>query len=169
MVGNEELEYKIAFAEVDDVLELTEPELIKLIPQKFRQFLKDNRDVNYKIQLNPEKSLKEQNISEKAKAIIALIYKDYFASENELIALTQKLDEEFKLEKEKYNPDKIFEDNKKVNIDVIEDVENEKIKSEDDSNTEENDLVVYKNNISVIFIDFIKNIFNKIKNYFKVN
>lgn len=66
---------------------LTEAEL-KKIPETEIKFLEEHRDVNYNFSVNPEVPINEVNISRKAKAILVVLWKKYFATDIQ----KQKLD-----------------------------------------------------------------------------
>lgn len=101
-------------AETIAVLENTEVSLLAKIPNKLIEILQEKADeLGRKVNLDYSKSYAEQAISEEARGILALIYRDYWCSAeekqrfNELIEENeQKYQEELR---EKYNPDKIFE------------------------------------------------------------
>ena len=109
---NELEEYKRAFSEVNDILKFTDGELVKKIPQNFRKFINDNKADNYITNIIPYIPLEEQQISSKGKEIIALIYRSYFADENELKRISEK--DKIELKKfenelnEKYDYTKMF-------------------------------------------------------------
>ena len=112
---NELEEYKRAFTEVNDILKFTDGELVKKIPQNFRKFINDNKADNYITNIIPYISLEEQQISSKGREIIALIYRSYFADENELKKISEK--DKIELKKfedelnEKYDYTKMFKKN----------------------------------------------------------
>lgn len=66
---------------------LPEAEL-KKIPEAEIKFLEEHRDVNYNFSVNPEVPINEVNISRKAKAILVVLWKKYFATDIQ----KQKLD-----------------------------------------------------------------------------
>lgn len=76
--------------------------------QLFQKYAKKQNAFNY----NPDLSLDKQNVSEKAKIIIALLFRDYWATtlqKEKILAkekiARQKIEEE---KREKYNTDNIF-------------------------------------------------------------
>lgn len=121
-------EYKEALSEVNIVLENTEDEIVKKIPNNFIKFIKENQDKNYKIELEYGKSLIEQNLKKETREILALIYRDYICTPEERKELIkQEQEEKVRIEKEKeekYNIDfnAIAENRRKNNI--IEKLEN---------------------------------------------
>lgn len=111
----EEQEYRIALSEVDDILTFSDETIISRIPKSFVQFVRENKDKSYITNINPYLALEEQNIHEKTKALMSLIYRSYLATEEEKKAFVEKDREEFEkieaLKAEKYNPDNIFKNN----------------------------------------------------------
>lgn len=70
--------YAKAFVEVDFVISSLTEELRSLIPSSFKKIISDNKDQNYII---TEKYLKENGMMEETKAILSLIYRDFFCND----------------------------------------------------------------------------------------
>lgn len=108
-------EFAEASAEINEILKYMPKEEIEKIPSKLREFFKEVSSKDYVTNINPDLPLDEQQIKEKTKDIIALIYRNYWCSEEERKELDQKLienDRKFEEElREKYNPDNIFKNN----------------------------------------------------------
>ena len=108
-------EFAEASAEINEILKYLPKEEVEKIPSKLREFFKEVESKDYVTNINPDLPLDEQNIKEKTKDIIALIYRNYWCSEEERKELDQKLienDRKFEEElREKYNPDNIFKNN----------------------------------------------------------
>lgn len=75
-----ELKYRNAFKEVDEILKHTDIYLVNEIPKKFIYFLRANMNNDYKFNVQEGLCLNKQNISEEANNILALIYRDYWAT-----------------------------------------------------------------------------------------
>lgn len=90
MLDNEK-EYKIAFAEVYDILKFTDKSVIDKISKSFIKFIDDNRDKNYITNLNPYLPLEEQEMSETARNIIDLIYMSYLATPEEKLEFRKNI------------------------------------------------------------------------------
>ena len=110
---------------------------------------------DYNFEIDEEKPLSEQNISKEARAILANIFKQYWATDyqKERIEAKEKYDME-QLEKEKYkkyNPNDIFK-NKKQSISTDENI----------SNTVA--MVEYKESIFKRILDKIMGIFSRKNN-----
>ena len=102
--------------EVTTVLEYADDNILKKIPEKFLLTLeKVAEKSNKEIEIDMNKELTEQEISEESKDLIALIYYSYIANEEEKIKLLEKWNEnekKYNLELEKkYSINEIFKKN----------------------------------------------------------
>lgn len=108
-------EFAEASAEINEILKYLPKEEVEKIPSKLREFFKEVSSKDYVTNINPNIPLDKQQMKEKTKDIIALIYRNYWCSEEERKELDQKLienDRKFEEElREKYNPDNIFKNN----------------------------------------------------------
>ena len=109
-------EYAMAYREVVEILKYVPDEDVKKIPKEKLEFYKSNMDNEYNYKLDMTKEFEEQKMSDTTKAILANIFRDYWANpyQKERIIAKEKFDLE-KLEeekREKYNPDNIFKDRK---------------------------------------------------------
>lgn len=108
-------EFAEASAEINEILKYMPKEEVEKIPSKLREFFREISSKDYVTNINPNMPLDKQQIKEKTKDIIALIYRNYWCSEEERKELDQKLienDKKFEEElREKYNPDNIFKNN----------------------------------------------------------
>lgn len=113
--------YAIGFAEIHELFKYADEEFLDKIPNKFKNFISEHRDLNHVFKFDVNKPLQEQELTEAAKEIISIIYFNCFCTKEE----REKILEEEKLRKaeqeevlrNKYNPDNIF---KKVNEDIVE-------------------------------------------------
>lgn len=96
-----ELKYRNAFKEVDEILKYTDIDLVNKIPKKFINFLRENMNNEYEFYVQEGLSLNKQNLSEEASSTFALIYRDYWATEEEKEEFRKKDEEERKLKEEK--------------------------------------------------------------------
>lgn len=82
------------------------------IPKEVIEFYEKNKDNNYKYEIDINLPIEKQEISEKANAIIITIFRDYFATENQIKKLEQILIDNDRIieerKREKYNPYDIF-------------------------------------------------------------
>ena len=102
-----------AYSEIDEFLRLVTEEERNQIPKKLRDFFREEKDINYHKNIDPNIPIKEQNLKEETLAIIALLMIQYwYKDESKKQKLLEVLDEnERKYQealKEKYNPDNIF-------------------------------------------------------------
>lgn len=158
-------EYSEALAEISYILKHTDKVLVQKIPNKFLKHIEENKDKNYIVKIDENVPLEEQKLKEKTKNLMALIYRNYFCTEEEkkqydnLITENQKrYDEELR---QKYNYDNLFKKEKKEPI--------QEVKEEIQENVQQVALVDYENMKwykKVVFkiTDWFKVLFNK-KNY----
>ena len=140
-----ELKYRNAFKEVDEILKYTDIDLVNKIPKKFISFLKENMNNDYEFYVQEGLSLNKQNLSEEASSIFSLIYREYWATEEEKEEFRKKDEEERKLNEEKLKH--IFD--RKDNEPIEEKKNNKLIKIEHES--------------------FIKRLFSRLKRFFWKN
>ena len=119
--------YEMAYVEVLAVLRnyLSSEEFSK-IPQEKIDFFEKYKDKNYIFELNKELPIEKQNISKKANAILVILYRDYFADDNQkkilkkILELNDKVQaKEDPITNEKYNiiyKNKNIKDNPKDDI-----------------------------------------------------
>lgn len=109
-------EYAKAYTEVLEILKYVPEEDVNKIPKKELEFYKANMDNEYNYKLDMTKEFEEQEMSDTTKAILANIFRDYWATpyQKERIEAKERYDlnkmEEEK--KEKYNPGNIFKNKK---------------------------------------------------------
>ena len=143
--------YKNSFKEVYDILENTEEDLLSKIPNSFMNFIKNNMNVNYKTNINSNETIDKQHLLKETEAILSLIYRSYWATDEEKNEFAKKdnleLIKEEEQKKEQYQGKdiyKVFEERKNLNTITV-----------------DNNLMVIKNE------SFIKRIFRKFLNIFK--
>ena len=147
--------YSKAYTEVLEMLKYLPENEYNKIPKEKIDFLKKNKDANYKFSINPEIELEKQNISMEANSIIVTIFRDCFASDLQKeklnIILNQNENKYQEQLREKYNTDNIFKNRKNTNI------INLKIES--------NNLPVEvkKNNFFEKFVIYIKKIIKRMR------
>lgn len=109
--------YTKAYKEVFEILKYLPEESLKKIPKEMLEMFEKKMDTDYKFKVDMNKSFEEQNLLDETKAILANIFRDYWATpyQRERIEAKEKYDRQ-KIEEEKkskYNPDEIF--NKRKN------------------------------------------------------
>ena len=118
------IEYAIAYSEVLEILQHISKEDYNKIPNEKIKLFKENSSKNYSFKYNSNLTLAEQNVSKRARAIIAILFRDYWAtsSQREKIKRMEKFNR-LKIEEEKsqmYNPDNLFK-NKESKVETVED------------------------------------------------
>ncbi len=90
--------YQNAFKEVWDVLQNTDEELIKKIPNKFMDFLQNNMNKDYETNIKLDIPIDKQPILKETEAVLSLIYRSYWATEEEKAEFAKKDKEELSKE-----------------------------------------------------------------------
>ena len=145
------IEYANAYSEVLGILKCISTEEYNKIPKEKIKLFEECANKEYIFNYDSNKTLDEQNVSKRAKAIIAILFRDYWATDTqrEKIVAKQKNDR-LKNEQElneKYKPYNLFKKKEKIE-EVLE-------------NIECNALVEYKEE------NFLKKILRKIVRIFK--
>lgn len=140
----ENIEYANAYSEVLEILKNISKEDYEKVPSEKIDLFEKNANKNYNFQYDTNLTLDEQNVSKRAKAIIAILFRDYWATpeQREKILAKQNYDR-IQIEKNKqkqYNVDNIFK-NKERKVETVEN--------------------------SVSMIEYKESIFSKIKKCFK--
>ena len=65
--------YRNSFKEVYDILQNTEDELIKKIPNTFIDFIKENMNVDYKTNIREDIEIDKQKLLKETEAILSLV------------------------------------------------------------------------------------------------
>lgn len=121
---NETLEYSNAYKEVLEVLRNMSESDYNKIPKNMIKVFETycNKDYNFKYDV--EKSFEQQQLSKRAKIILAILFRDYWASpeQKEKILAKEKYDmQQLEYKKmENYNPDDLFKNKvSKVDVDTV--------------------------------------------------
>lgn len=143
MIGTKE-ETIQTYTEIGCLLKYFPNSFIEKLPNKLLEIINSKADRKYFIDVDTDKSINEQNISNKTKMILAVLTYNYWSNEKQKNVIRKKLydNEEIyqrKLSK-KYNPDNLFK-NKKPKVETIENL--------------------------VAMVEYKESIFTKIKNWFK--
>ena len=112
--------YPKAYKEVIEILKYVPQESINKIPQTMLDTFEAKMDKKYDFKIDINKSFEEQDLLDETKAILANIFRDYWATpyQKERIEAKEKYDRK-KIEEEKkakYNPDDIFNNKKKETV-----------------------------------------------------
>lgn len=146
-----DVKYANAYSEILEILNYVSLADYNKIPKNEIDFYKSNANKNHIFIYNPSKTLEEQRVSKITKALIILLFRDYWATEKqkEKIILKQACDVKKWKESQyhqqlenKYNPDDLFKDRKK------------------NMNTTENiALIEYKKTLFQKMLEKLKNLF----------
>lgn len=141
------MENMLAYAEIDEILNLLEDDYRERVPKKVRDFFKEEKIKDYHPEIDIEKPLIEQNLKRETMVLLAILNLNYWCENEEekqrFLNELDKNEEEKKELEEKYNPDNLF-------------------KKKQDESTENNlQIVEYKKP------NFIQILLTKIKKIFK--
>lgn len=141
------MENMLAYAEIDEILNLLEDDYRERVPKKIRDFFKEEKMKDYHPEIDIEKPLIEQNLKRETMVLLAILNLNYWCeNEEEKQSFFDELDknEEEKNElEEKYNPDNLFK------------------KKQDESIQNNLQIIEYKKP------NFIQRLLTKIKKFFK--
>ena len=108
--------YANAYTEVYEILSCLNNEEYLKIPEELIEVFEENRNLEYKYEINDEQDLSKQPMLKETKAILLNIFRDYLATTEQNQKINQWLQEDREyLEKQKqgkYNSN-VFENNKK--------------------------------------------------------
>lgn len=73
----QEIEYNVAYSQVLEILKYLPVNYYEKIPEKMIDMFKSNMEFNYKFEYNPNKSFKEQGVTDKTIEILSIINEKY--------------------------------------------------------------------------------------------
>ena len=150
-----ENKYPKAYKEVVEILKYVPKESVEKIPQTMIDTFKAKKDNTYNFSIDINKSFEEQELLEETKAILANIFRDYWATPYQKERIQAK---------ETYDWQKIEEEKKaKYGEDIFKARENSKVENEiDEENSNSNNLPieVKKERFYEKIVKFFKKIFN---------
>lgn len=136
------MENMLAYAEIDEILNLLEDDYREMVPKKVRDFFKEEKMKDYHPEIDIEKTLIEQNLKRETMVLLAILNLNYWCeNEEEKQSFLNELNKN-ELE-EKYNPDNLFK------------------KKQDESIQNNLQIIEYKKP------NFIQRLLTKIKKFFK--
>ena len=142
----------LAYAEVDEILNLLEKEYRERVPEKIRNFFKEEKMPDYNPKIEIGKPLTEQSLKRETMVLLAILNINYWCDSEEekqmFIDEMAKNEEEKRELEEKYNPDNLFKNRKQETIVETQPIANEVA------------MVEYKESIFKRFINKIKSIFH---------
>lgn len=143
MIGTKEETIQI-YTEIGCLLKYFPNSFIEKLPNKLLEIINSKADRKYLIDVDADKSINEQNISNKTKMILAVLTYNYWSNEKQKDIIRKKLydNEEIYQRKltEKYNTNNLFKNNE-TKVETIENF--------------------------VAMVEYKESIFTKIKNWFK--
>ena len=107
-----DIQYANAYTEVLDILKYISKEDYEKIPKSKIKVFEENCNKNYNFTYDENKTLDEQNLSEITKVIIAILFRDYWATKEQRYIIIKK-QQEIKDQKQKELMAK-FEQNKNI-------------------------------------------------------
>ena len=152
----ENVEYMNSLYQISEILKYITPTLKARIPKKIISYIESNKSKDYSWKIDKTLPLEKQELLPTTKELITVLYKDYMCDDISKLKLNKVLEEnQIKYEnevREKYNPNKIFENKNKIqeytNETKVDTVQNKTVT-----------MVEYKENI-------LKKIWNKILSFF---
>lgn len=146
--------YSKAYKEVIEILKYVPKESFEKIPPKMIDTFKTNMDNTYDFSIDVNKSFEEQELLDETKAILANIFRDYWATpyQKDRIQAKEKYDLE-KIEKEK---------SAKYDINIFYQNKSDKIKDEDLNKEANNSLPIEikQENFFEKIIQFFRRLFH---------
>lgn len=163
MITVSEKEYKCAYKEVYMIIESSDDEIRNKIPEDKIEFYKSHMDDGHEFELDFDKDLSEQNLLYPTRCILANLFRDYIATEDDRAEIIKQEQEELKeienKKREKYNPNDVFKNNPKS--------KKEKTKIQAEEIKTRTDMIIQNENISWFekfknkIIELINGIFKK--------
>lgn len=146
-------EYCEAATEVLAILDHCEEKAVKLIPEKFISYLRENAEKDYKVDIDYSKPIEKMNIKDETKGILGSIFHNWWWSEEQKQEYERLVKENEEKHLEELN--KTYNVFKRKETNTIETIQ----KSSDE--VESVSMVEYKESFFTRFI-------NKIKSFFKI-
>ena len=111
-----------AYAEVLEILRYIPVEDYNKIPTEIIENMQLNMDKEYKYKVTNFDNFQEQEMLKETETILAVLFRDYWATEEQRKRILEKEKDDLKLlEEEKrkiYNPDNIFNKNRNTNVEI---------------------------------------------------
>ena len=85
-----DIQYANAYTEVLDILKYISKEDYEKIPKSKIKVFEENSNKNYSFTYDENKTLDEQNVSEITKVIIAILFRDYWATKEQRYIIIKK-------------------------------------------------------------------------------
>lgn len=138
--------YPKAYKEVYEILKCVPKEDLSKISQDLLKTIEYNMDKTYDFKIQENLEFEEQPIMNETKAILAVLYRDYWASEDEKARILEKQKYDIKKaeekKQEKYSSEDLFLNRKQVK-------------------EQNQELIIYNESWYMKFKNFMRKIFNK--------
>lgn len=108
--------YEMALSEVDEILNYTDEELVKKIPIQLRNLISNNKSKEYKPNIDKARPISEQKLLRETEAILSLLFRSYWATEEEKLEFEKQ--DALEYENLKKSTEVIFPANRKQNENV---------------------------------------------------
>lgn len=110
----ENVKYYDAYNEVLEIIKYLNKEDLAKIPEYNFRAMKSHANPEYNFIYDPQKTMDEQSVSVEARALIMYLFEKYIATDKQKEVLKDKKKQaaliEENLKREKYSPDRVFED-----------------------------------------------------------
>lgn len=154
MVENISIEYANAYTEVLEILSKMSKNDYNKIPRDMIQVFEIYSNKEYSFEYDFKKDFDQQGISKRAKLILAILFRDYWANDNQ----REKI-----IAKQNYDRQKLEEEKRKIyNTDIFKNKENNIETDGIDNISEQVNMIQYEHKESII-----KKIINKLKSIFR--
>jgi hypothetical protein len=153
-----DIQYANAYTEVLDILKYISKEDYEKIPKSKIKVFEENSNKNYHFTYDENKTLDEQNVSEIAKMIIAILYRDYWATKEQRYIIIKK-QREAREEQERQIRERI-EQNRQIKEDDIKTIDVSTDLDLDYNYNQGTSLEIYRKD------NILKKIIGKIKDFF---
>jgi len=153
-----DIQYANAYTEVLDILKYISKEDYEKIPKSKIKVFEENSNKNYHFTYDENKTLDEQNVSEIAKMIIAILYRDYWATKEQRYIIIKK-QREAREEQERQIRERI-EQNRQIKEDDIKTIDVSTDLDLDYNYNQGTSLEIYRKD------NVLKKIIGKIKDFF---
>ena len=152
--------YSKAYKEIVEILKYVPEESVNKIPKEMRDMFEAEQLKTYNFQIDTEKPFEEQELLEETKAILANIFRDYWATDYQKSRIIEKENQDReeceRQKREKYNPNDIFKNRNSNNNNVVEKNIQEQLNEEYNKNLP----MEVKENFYKKIINFFKNLFH---------
>lgn len=157
-------ELRRTFCDIDIILNALPEEDRNKVPMKLRKFIMENKLEGYESEIRIDVPIEQQEIHPDTQAFIGMLYLNYWCKDEEEKEELKRIftENENKLQKELKQKYEVFKenDNNQVTDSVSDETETEEVMTKNVAQTEESQMIVYKESI-------IRKILNKVMSFFR--